>query len=530
MENNVNDEKPGKKPTRDEVVEKLQNENLLFRDEKGVGYIAVNKQGTTVIPTDSSECKKWLKAWLIKKYHRYDFNQHDVDETCGILSAIAEYDGEEKHLGVRLSKTVDEYGNPKEIYYDTKSDLAVKVSANGWDIIPTPVLFRRFSQQLRQDLPMKTDSRNLELLREFVNIEDDSDWLVFMAFAVSLFVPDNPSILFCMNGDHGAGKSSTLRLLVKLVDPSSLVEGMRITWKTEDLIRISSKNAVLFFDNVSKISDYQSDDLCKICTGSSMSKRKLYTDEEELVYQVQRPVLISGIPRLIHRADLADRSVVVTVKRLNENQRKTQGELDARLKELKPKILGVIFNVLSDAIRKYSTIEPKEKPRMMDWYALACAIADSLEGHSQAEFEMAFKKVQERQLDYALQESPVASAAKFLVDKCDGEWSGTATQLLGFVLPDGAPQFTDEENDYILYLQGNPYWPKSSMVLGKELARCRPTLEAYGIDVVHSDGGKSVFKGGQRYIQLTDLKRKSEKEEENKQVVEEEFDWSEIPF
>lgn len=526
--NNDGGKKPNKKPTRDEVVERLRNENLLFHDEKGVGYIAIDKQGTTVVPTDSSECKKWLSAWLFNEYHRYDFNQHDIDETCGVLSAIAEYDGEEKRLGVRLSKTVDEYGNPKEIYYDTKSDLAVRVSADGWEIIPTPILFKRFSHQLRQDLPMRTSSRNLELLREFANIEDDSDWLVFMAFAVSLFVPDSPSVLLCLNGDMGAGKSASLRLLVSLADPSSLIEGMRITWKTEDLIRISSKNAVLFFDNVSNISDYQSDDLCKICTGSSMSKRKLYTDEDELIYRVQRPVLISGIPRLIHRADLADRSIVLTVKRLSESQRKTQGQLDARLRELKPKILGVIFNVLSDAIRKYRTIETKEKPRAMDWYTLACAIADSLEGHSQSEFEMAFKKVQERQLDYALQESPVALAAKFLVDKCDGEWSGTATQLLGFVLPDGTPKFTDEENDYILYLQGNPYWPKSSMVLGKELARCRPTLEAYGIDVIHSDSGKSVFKGGQRYIQLTDLKRKAEKEQEAK--VEEEFDWSEIPF
>ena len=34
MENDVNDEKPRKKPTRDEVVERLRNENLLFHDEK----------------------------------------------------------------------------------------------------------------------------------------------------------------------------------------------------------------------------------------------------------------------------------------------------------------------------------------------------------------------------------------------------------------------------------------------------------------------------------------------------------------
>ena len=522
MENNdKKTKKSSKKPTENEIIERLRSENLLIHDEKGVGYIAINKQGTVVIPTDSLECKKWLRNWLVKEYHRYDFKKHDIDEICGYLSAIAEVDGEERLLGVRLSKTIDDSGNPKEVYYDTKTDLAVKVSADGWETIPTPIRFKRFSQQLRQDLPMKTESRNLELLREFVNIQDDSDFLVFMVFAVSLFVPDSPSVLLCMNGDMGAGKSASLRLLVKLVDPSSLIEGMRMTWKTEDLIRVSSKNAVLFFDNVSSITDYQSDDLCKICTGSSLSKRKLYTDEDELIYRVQRPVLISGIPRLIHRADLSDRSIILTVKRLNEKQRKTQGELDARLQELKPRILGAIFNVLSDAIRKYKTIEPKEKPRVMDWYKLACAIADSLDGHNQSEFETAFKKVQERQLDYALQESPVALAAKFLVDKCRGKWSGSATELLGLVLPEGVLQYSQEELDYISYLQENPYWPKNASVLGKELARCRSTLEACGIEVVHGDGGKSVYKGGQRYIQLTDLNRKPE---------EEEFDLSDIPF
>lgn len=526
--NDVKASKPNKKPTVDEVIEKLESRNLLFHDENGVGYIAIGKQGAVVISIGSAECKTWLRSWLMKEYNRHDFKKHDIEEICEYLSSIAEVNGEEKRLGVRLSKTVDSDGNPKEIYYDTKSELAVKVSADGWEIIPTPIRFKRFPHQERQDLPMKTDSRNLELLREFVNIEDDSDWLVFMAFAVSLFVPDSPSVLLCLNGDMGAGKSASLRLLVKLVDPSSLLEGMRMTWRTEDLIRISSKNSLLFFDNVSNISDYQSDDLCKICTGGSLSKRKLYTDEDELIYRVQRPVLISGIPRLIHRADLADRSVILTVKRLSEKKRKTQGELDASFNELKPKILGVVFNVLSDAIRKYKTIEPKEKPRVMDWYKLACAVADSLDGHSQSEFERAFKKVQERQLDYALQESPVALAAKFLVDKCGGEWSGTATQLLGFVLPEGTPQYTGDELDYIAYLQENQYWPQKPSVLGKELARCRSTLEASGIDVVHSDGGKSVYKGGQRYIQLTDLKRKAEKEQEVK--VEEEFDWSEIPF
>lgn len=100
-------------------------------------------------------------------------------------------------------------------------------------------------------------------------------------------------------------------------------------------------------------------------------------------------------------------------------------------------------------------------------------------------------------------------AAKFLVDKCGGKWYGTATQLLDFYIVSNET-LSNEDNSYIQYLQDHPAWPKNASVLGKELARCRPTLEALGIDMIHGENGKGIFKDNRRYIQLTDRNRKQD--------------------
>ncbi len=508
---NENTTKKSKRISIDEIIEQIGKDNLLFHDaEDGVGYIAVDRKGDRVIRIDSPEFRKWLRNWFVKKYKRHGINRNILEEICAYLASVAEIDGEERRLGVRLFKELDEHGNPKVILYDTRNGMAVKTTTDGWSLVPTPPCFKHFPHQMRQVLPEQTDSRNLDSLREFVNIEDDGDWLVFLVFIVSTMVPDSPSVLLCMNGDMGAGKSESLRMVIKLADPSALMDGMKMTWRIEDLVRYASKNSILFFDNLSKITDNQSDDLCKVCTGGALTVRRLYTTDDEEVYHICRPVLISGIPRLIHRADLNDRSIILTVKRIPESKRKTQAELDARFNEAKPKILGAIFNVLADAMKKYPYIEPKEHPRSADWYRLACSIAASLDGHSQLEFELAFKKVKDRQLEYALDESPVALAAKFLVDKCGGEWHGTVTSLMDFDIESSEEPLSDDELNYIQYLQEHPAWPKSPSVLGKELARCRPLLDTLGIDMIHGENGKGIFKNNRRHLQLTDRNRVKE--------------------
>ena len=52
---------------------------------------------------------------------------------------------------------------------------------------------------------------------------------------------------------------------------------------TDDLNIHLSNNLVATFDNVGRITDEQSDTLCKDVTGAGYSKRQIYTDSQEII-------------------------------------------------------------------------------------------------------------------------------------------------------------------------------------------------------------------------------------------------------
>ena len=49
-----------KSMSKTEVIEKLQEEVLLFKDQECIGHLAVGKNGANVFPTQSKECTKFI--------------------------------------------------------------------------------------------------------------------------------------------------------------------------------------------------------------------------------------------------------------------------------------------------------------------------------------------------------------------------------------------------------------------------------------------------------------------------------------
>jgi len=70
---------------------------------------------------------------------------------------------------------------------------------------------------------------------------------------------------------------------------------------------------VLAFDNLSGLPPWLSDALCRLATGGSFAVRQLYTNEDEILFQAARPLLVNGIEDVISRPDLADRSIFLTL-------------------------------------------------------------------------------------------------------------------------------------------------------------------------------------------------------------------------
>ena len=74
-----------------------------------------------------------------------------------------------------------------------------------------------------------------------------------------------------------------------------------------ELVQVLSHSYVTFFDNISKISEVTSDQLCRVVTGSGFVKRSLYTNDDDVIYNMKRAVGYNGINVSAHKADLLDR-------------------------------------------------------------------------------------------------------------------------------------------------------------------------------------------------------------------------------
>jgi hypothetical protein len=59
-----------------------------------------------------------------------------------------------------------------------------------------------------------------------------------------------------------------------------------------------------------------SDALCRPATAGSFAVRQLYTDDEEVLFEAARPILLNGIEDVISRPDLGDRTIFLTLSLL----------------------------------------------------------------------------------------------------------------------------------------------------------------------------------------------------------------------
>ncbi len=496
-------ETPENKPKTlaEEAVEQIKTQNTLFFDQQQEPYIALDKKGGRVIKLMSKEFERWLRNFLIKKYQRFQGLDAIVEIVRTMLVYEAEMSGEYHELNTRLCRIDDHKGNPVEIVYDVGDGThAISIKPGEWSIQDVPIAFLHHRHQKPQCLPKQHKDCSIEPLRNLLSeFRDDREWLVIMAYIISLYVPDIPKPLLVLSGDNGSGKTLTARRIVELVECSSLESGLPLIKNGQELMRLANKNAILMLDNLSNISVSLSDDLCRISTGASLAKRSLFTDDDDWFCEVCRPVIITGIPStLIEREDTLDRTIPVKVSRISETKRKTQAELDSEFAKLKPYLLGSIYNTLSKALKLLPSVRLEKLPRLADWYVLSYVICESMDGHTGQEFVEAYESILDRQTEIAIASSLVSQACRLLTSQT-GKWEGSASQLHELKLVHEDCHSIDYEDR--CYLLNNPSWPRTPSTLGKQLERAKSTLESIGIKVDNKH-----YRFGQRHITLTDTK------------------------
>ena len=333
------------------------------------------------------------------------------------IEALAVFEGKQHELHNRVAATSG------EIWIDMSDEnsRAIRVTSAGWEIVPDPpILFVRYRHQAPQCEPNR--GGDVHQLFKFISVRDWGDQVLLLTWLVSCLIPDIPHPI-----PQGSGKSFATRILRKLVDPSQL-DSLSFPRDKSELVQLLSHHWIPFFDNVDNLQPWQSDMLCRACTGDGISKRVLYSDDDDFIYKYKRCIGLNGINIVATRPDLLDRSMLIGLERILPNERREESEILAEFEEARPCIVGGLLDALVTAIQLHPGIELKSLPRMADFARWGCAIAEAL-GWCGDEFLQAYDTNISEQNNEVLFGHPVAAVVMSVMADRD-HWEGRPADLL----------------------------------------------------------------------------------------------------
>jgi len=242
---------------------------------------------------------------------------------------------------------------------------------------------------------------------------------------------------------------------------------------------ITANNSwVLAYDNLSNLKPWLSDVFCMLSTGGGFATRKNYTDEGEMIFDSQRPIILNGINVLAYNHDLVDRCIIINLPQIKKKDRRPEAEIMNNFKKAQPSILGGLCSAISTAIKNHPNISLTSYPRMADFAKWVTAAEPALPW-GEGDFMKCYNLNRVEAIERSLETDPVAEAVIEMM-KHMKKWSGTATDLRETL--EGDP---GKENGYVsLNVIQSKSWPKVPHVLSGRLKRASTFLFEIGIEVI----------------------------------------------
>lgn len=416
------DQQPNPQPTPPKLIEGL------FRDQYDAPYARIRDVdgSTKVLPVRGQK----FKNALVRAYTR----EHGEPPKASLLkqaieAAIAEADLAKKvEMHLRIAQAEE------KVYYNfaDRSGSVIEIDSTGWRVCTdAPVCFREYPLTGSQVQLDRFNSVPIAKVFDWINISDPLARVLMEVCLVSSFMPGIKHPLLMLNGHQGSAKTTAARILKKLVDPSAVDVGP-LPKTVAEIAQLLSHQHFTVFDNLSEIKPAVSDLLCQAVTGGVFSKRRLYTDEEDVVLRMDGCVAATGINIVAEKADLLDRTILFRLERISEARRKDEATLWAEVKAATPGLLASIFDTVSEAMARLPKIKLRKAHRMADFYRAGIAISQAL-GYKNKDFELAMEQNQRNIELAALEGEPLCEAiALFMLRK--SSWKGTASELLQALL------------------------------------------------------------------------------------------------
>jgi hypothetical protein len=250
---------------------------------------------------------------------------------------------------------------------------------------------------------------------------------------------------------------------------------------------IAANNGYLLaFDNLSNLPAWLSDALCRLTSGGSFAVRQLYTDDDEVLFQAARPLLVNGIEDVISRADLADRGIFLPLGPIDEQHRRSEAELWREFEIARPRILGALLDAAVHGLQTLPSVRLTTLPRMADFALWATACGRAL--WAAGTFAHVYNANRKAAVESIIEADPVAICIRKLMAE-RGNWAGTASDLLRAA--------TDLADDNISKKSAG--WPRNPGALAGRLRRAQTFLRMLGIEIAFSREGRA----GTRTIRIS---------------------------
>jgi hypothetical protein len=449
----------------------ILTEAKLFASPEGKIYADIWIRGHRETHPIRSET---FRNILVQKYYKtYGLapSPQSIDSALGYLDAKARDESVCHEVSLRVGT------HQGKIYIDLCNSewQAIEVSSEGWRIIPTPpVRFRRSAGML--PLPKPSSSASIEPLRSLLNVKSEADFVLTIGWLLNSLQKPGPYPVLVVTGEQGSAKSSFTKLLRDLVDPGK--PALRNLPRDDHALFISANNSHLIpLDNVSNLSPDMSDALCRLATGGGFRTRKLYTDEEETLIEASCPIIMNGIVDFASRADLADRSVFITLEPISDSNRLTEADIREFFDLNHARILGALLNAMVCGLARMPEVHLSNAPRMADFarWVTAC----EKEFFPEGTFIAAYMKNREGGAACVIESDVVATAICTLLHERT-VWTGTASDLLLAISDFTTPRAASSR-----------VIPSTPRKLSGHLRRISPSLRSEGFHIEHHKEGRS---------------------------------------
>jgi hypothetical protein len=457
--------KQQRQPKAADVLIALSVEAEVFHAPDGTGYATVpvdNHLETWAIRS------KGFRRWLAREFYTQTSsapNSDALQSAINVIEARAEFGGDQRPVYVRVA------AHDGRLYLDLADAKwrAVEITSTGWQVINNPpVRFRRSAGML--PLPEPVQGGKIEELRRFLNIRNDDDFVLAVTFILAALRERGPYPVLDLIGENGAAKSTFTAVLRKLIDPNS-APLRSLPREDRDLFIAAMNSHLQAFDNVSKMPDWISDTLCRLATGGGFATRQLYYDQDEVLFDAMRPIILNGIADIIGRPDLADRSIFLTLINIPDDKRKAEKEFWSDFERAHPCILGALLDGVVHGLRQLPNTRLNRMPRMADFalWAVACETAFWKSGT----FSKVYAQNRDDAVDRVIEADLVATAIQSFM-AARAEWKGTSSALLGSLKEEKA---IGEDQTRL------KEWPSSPRAFSGRLRVAAATLRRVGIEV-----------------------------------------------